>query len=64
MTMRPYYDFSKGTRGKYAKKFRQGTNLVALAPDVQRLFPNSSAVNKALRELIKLAKKSSRVAVL
>ncbi len=62
--MRPYYDFSKGTRGKYAKKFRQGTNLVALAPDVQRLFPNSSAVNKALRELIKLAKKSSRVAVL
>jgi hypothetical protein len=62
--MRSSYDFSKGVRGKYAKKFHQGTNLVALEPDVQRAFPNSEAVNKALRDLIKLAKKSARAAVL
>ena len=62
--MRSSYDFSKGVRGKYAKKFHQGTNLVALEPDVQRAFPNSGAVNKALRDLIKLAKKSARAAVL
>jgi hypothetical protein len=54
--MRSNYNFSKGVRGKYAKKFHQGTNLVALEPDVQRAFPNSGAVNKALRDLIKLAK--------
>lgn len=62
--MRSSYDFSKGVRGKYAKKFHQGTNLVALEPDVQRAFPNSGAVNKALRDLIKLAKKSASAAVL
>ena len=62
--MRLTYDFSKGVRGKYAKRFHQGTNLVALEPDVQRAFPNSGAVNKALRDLIKLAKKSAQAAVL
>ena len=62
--MRSTYDFSKGVRGKYAKRFHQGTNLVALEPDVQRAFPNSGAVNKALRDLIRLAKKSAQAAVL
>lgn len=28
--MRDEYDFSKGTRGKYAKRFAEGTNLVLL----------------------------------
>ncbi len=62
--MRSTYNFSHGIRGKYASRYRQGTNLVALEPDVQKAFPNSSAVNKALRNLMKLARKSSRVAVL
>ena len=62
--MRSTYDFTKGVRGKYAKKFHHGTNLVVLEADVQRAFPNSGAVNKALRDLIKLAKKSAKVAVL
>jgi hypothetical protein len=65
--MRKQYDFSSGVRGKYAARFKTGTNLVALAPDVQAAFPNSGAVNSALRELIKVAKKatkSSRAAVL
>jgi hypothetical protein len=65
--MKSKYDFSDGVRGKYAARFKSGTNLVALAPDVQKAFPNSGAVNKALRDLIKVAQKaakSSRAAVL
>jgi hypothetical protein len=59
--MRANYAFSNGVRGKYAKQFRQGTNLITLEPDVLKAFPDSDAVNKALRDLIKLAKKSATV---
>ena len=51
--MRPEYDFSTGVRGKYAARFAEGTNLVLLAPDVAAEFPTASAVNKALRQVIK-----------
>jgi len=51
--MRPEYDFSHGVRGKYAARFAEGTNLVLLAPDVAAEFPTATAVNKALREVIK-----------
>ena len=47
------YDFSKGVRGKHAKQYAKGTNIVILAADVAAAFPNSQAVNKALRTLIK-----------
>jgi hypothetical protein len=62
--MRANYDFSNGVRGKYARRFSQGTNLIVLEPDVLKTFPDSAAVNKALRDLIKLAKKSTKAAVL
>ena len=52
-TMRPEYDFSRGVRGKYAKRFEEGTNLVLLDPDVASEFPSAAAVNKALREVLK-----------
>jgi hypothetical protein len=39
-----------GTRGKYAKSYREGTNVVLIDPDLHELFPNSDAVNRALRE--------------
>jgi len=45
----PEYDFSKGTRGKYAKQFAAGTNIIVLAPDVAKQFPNSDVVNDTLR---------------
>jgi hypothetical protein len=51
--MRDEYDFSGGVRGKYAARFAEGTNLVLLAPDVAAVFPDATAVNKALREVIK-----------
>jgi hypothetical protein len=52
-TMRPEYDFSRGVRGKYAKRFEEGTNLVLLDPDVASEFRSAAAVNKALREVLK-----------
>ena len=39
-----------GVRGKYAKSYREGTNLVLIDPDLHKLFPDSEAVNRALRE--------------
>ena len=41
-----------GIRGKYAKQYAEGTNVILLDPDVAKAFPTSEAVNKALRELI------------
>lgn len=50
--MLPQYDFSKGVRGKYAKRYRQGTNIVILEKDVADMFPTSHDVNTALRALV------------
>ena len=45
------YDFSNGVRGKYAQRYREGTNIVRLDDDVAAMFPNSEKVNEALRSL-------------
>ena len=45
-----------GVRGKYTGKYRQGTNLVLLEPDVAGAFPTERAVNDALRLVMKLTK--------
>jgi len=50
--MRSEYDFSKGVRGKYAKQYAEGTNVVILEPDIVREFPTAESVNQALRSLI------------
>jgi hypothetical protein len=53
--LRPEYDLTKlkgGVRGKYVERFRAGTNLALLAPDVRSAFPTDDAVNEALRSLI------------
>jgi hypothetical protein len=63
--LRPEYefDYSKGVRGKYYRKFSQGkTNIVALEPDVAKAFPDSAAVNDALRSLLELARSTRRPA--
>jgi len=58
--LRPEYDLKSvlkgGVRGKYAKKYRAGTNLILLEPDVAKAFPNEKAVNDALRLVMKLNK--------
>jgi len=43
------YDFSRGVVGKYTKQYAEGTNIVLLDPDVAKVFPDSEAVNQALR---------------
>ena len=53
--LRPEYDFSKlkgHVRGKYVDRYREGTNLVLLDPDVAAAFPDAKAVNDALRLLL------------
>jgi len=58
--MRPEYDFSqlKGrVRGKYVERYREGTNLVLLDPDVAAAFPDAKAVNEALRLLMNVAQR-------
>ena len=41
-------------RGKYAREYTDGTNIVRLAPDVAAAFPNDEAVNEALRFVLKV----------
>jgi hypothetical protein len=54
----PEYDMKSllkgGVRGKYAARYRAGTNLVLLEPEVAKAFPNEKAVNEALKLVIKL----------
>jgi hypothetical protein len=56
--LRPEYNLREllkgGVRGKYAKRYRAGTNLVLLEPDVARAFRSERAVNEALRLVIRL----------
>jgi hypothetical protein len=58
--LRTQYDLRKllkhGVRGKYAERYRAGTNLVLLEPDVAKVFPSEKAVNEALRLVIQLTK--------
>jgi len=56
--MRSEYDFSGGVRGKYADRYRKGTNVVLLDPEVAAAFPDSSSVNDALRALLAIAKRT------
>jgi hypothetical protein len=57
---RAEYDFSGGVRGKHYRAYRAGTNVVVLEPDVAQAFPNASAVNRALRALLDIAKRQAR----
>ena len=47
--MREHYDFHGGARGKYARRYAEGTNVVVLDPDVAEMFPDRESVNEALR---------------
>ncbi|MEK7728970.1 MAG: hypothetical protein AAB354_11190 [candidate division KSB1 bacterium] len=56
----PEYDMAQLLKnavvGKYAERYKAGTNLVLLAPDVASFFPNEESVNEALRLVIQLTK--------
>lgn len=62
--LRPEYDFdySKAVRGKYHKRLlSEGANVVMLEPDIAKSFPDSDAVNEALRSLLDLTKTTQRL---
>jgi len=48
----PEMDLSGGVRGKYYERYKQGTNVVLLEPDIAHIFRDSAAVNQALREYL------------
>jgi hypothetical protein len=53
--LRREYDLAAlkgGVRGKYYERAMAGTNLVLIEPDIAEVFPDSEAVNEALRGLI------------
>ncbi len=59
--LRPEYDpalIRAGARGKYAARYRAGTNLILLAPDVAAAFPDAQSVNQALRLLMRVAREA------
>ncbi len=55
--MREEYDFScmkDGVRGKYASVFENTAITILLDSDVAKVFPDSQAVNEALRTLARI----------
>ncbi len=53
--LRPEYPkelIKSGVRGKYAKRYREDSNVVLIEPDLHKLFPDSASVNRALREYL------------
>jgi hypothetical protein len=62
--LRPEYSFESlpgGVRGKYMRRYRAGTNLALLDPDIAAAFPTDAAVNEALRMVLKAATTVQRV---
>ena len=60
--MRPEYDLRKLKfvgRGIYAERYRSGTNIVLLEPDIRAAFPDDESVNEALRVIAKAAKQQA-----
>lgn len=51
-----------GVRGKYFKHFAHGSNVVVLQPDIQKAFPTSEAVNKALASMLAFAQETQGLA--
>ena len=61
--LRPEYNLNElkgGVRGKYRKGYQESSNIVVIEPDLAEAFPNTKAVNDALRELLKLRKARTR----
>jgi hypothetical protein len=62
--LRPGYEFAEmqaGVRGKYVQRYRSGTNLVLLDPDIAKAFPTDASVNEALRLLLQIADRQQQI---
>jgi len=58
--MKKSYNFSKAIRGKYAVKYKAGTNVVLLDPDVAKVFKTPQAVNQTPRSLTQIIKSQNQ----
>jgi hypothetical protein len=54
------YNFTGGVRGKYAKRYKEGNDVVIIDPDVAKYFPDHESVNKALRSLTQIIKRQRK----
>lgn len=54
------YDFSDGVRGKYAQRYKEGSNVVVIDPDVAEFFPDHDSVNEALRNLVAVIRRQAK----
>jgi hypothetical protein len=55
-------ELGKGVRGKHLKHFAEGSNVVVLQPEIQKAFPTSEAVNKALASMLAFAQETQGLA--
>lgn len=63
--LRKHYDLKTlgpGVKGKYYRRYAEGTNLVLLDPDIADAFPSAKDVNDALRVLVTVASKRVKLA--
>jgi hypothetical protein len=58
--MLPEYDFTGAVRGKYAKRYAKGTNVIVLDPDLHDLFPDSESVNRVLHAIADSIRQKNR----
>ncbi len=61
--MREEYNFSSmkgGVRGKYAGAFDKTATTILLDSDVAKVFPDSRAVNEALRTLMRVMRSKGK----
>jgi hypothetical protein len=59
---RAEYDFSRGGRGEYFRRYHRGANVVVLEPDVAKVFSNAETVNDSLRALADIIRRQKAVA--
>jgi hypothetical protein len=56
------FDYSKAKNNPYAARLKGRTVAVVLEPDVAAAFPNSKAVNRQLRAVVRAVPRRSRIA--
>jgi hypothetical protein len=62
--MRPEYnfDYSTAVRGKYYRRLlKEGAKVAVLEADVAKAFRSSTAVNEALRSLLRISETTRRL---
>lgn len=59
-TLRSRYDFARAARGATVARYREGSNVVVIDPDVLEVFPDADSVNGVLRALAAVVRRQRR----